>query len=190
VHDVPRAQHAVERNRQLAAAALGYAIDTLPDYGLRVPAAAPSDLPPRFCVLLHSTSRADKLWPEADWQALGARLAEQGIACVLPWGAPDEEARSRRLASAIPNAIVPGAMPLDALARLLGDADLVVGVDTGLAHLAVAAGAPTVAVFLGSDPSLTGVYGSARAKNVGVLGSKPSLTEVIAAVRDVAPGLL
>ena len=190
VHDVPRAQHAVERNRQLAAAALGYAIDGPPDYGVRVPTAAPGGLPRHFCVLLHSTSRADKLWPEADWQALGARLAERGAACVLPWGAPEEEARSRRLASAIPNAIVPGAMSLDTLARLLGHAELVVGVDTGLAHLAVAAGAPTVAVFLGSDPSLTGVYGSARAKNVGALGAKPSLAEVIAAVRDVAPGSL
>jgi heptosyltransferase-1 len=189
-HEVPRAQHAVERNRQLAAAALGYAIDGPPDYGLRVPDAAPTDLPNRYCVLLHATSRADKLWPEPDWQALGARLAENGLACVLPWGSPDEEARSRRLASVIPGAVVPGAMPLDRLAALLGRAALVVGVDTGLAHLAVAAGAPTVAVFLGSDPSLTGVYGSPRAKNVGALGAKPSVEEVIAAVRDVAPGLL
>jgi heptosyltransferase-1 len=189
-HDVPRAQHAVERNRQLAAAALGYSLDGPPDYGLSVPDAAPIDLPPRYCVLLHSTSRADKLWPEAHWQALGATLATKGLACVLPWGSPDEESRSRRLAGAIPAAVVPDAMALDALAALLGRAALVVGVDTGLAHLAVAAGAPTVAVFLGSAPSLTGVYGSPRARNVGAVGATPSVDEVMTAVQGVAPGLL
>jgi heptosyltransferase-1 len=189
-HDVPRAQHAVERNRQLAAAALGYAIDGPPDYGLRLPAGEPLHLPQPYCVLLHATSRSDKLWPEADWQALGATLAARGFACVLPWGSADEAARSRRLAGAIPDAVVPDAMALDPLAALLGRAALVVGVDTGLAHLAVAAGAPTVAVFLGSDPALTGVYGSPRARNVGALGAKPSVEDVIAAVRDVAPGLV
>jgi heptosyltransferase-1 len=189
-HDVPRVQHAVERNRQLAAAALGYAIDAPPDYGLRVPDAAPFSLPAHYAVLLHSTSRADKLWPESDWAALGTLLAAKGLACVLPWGSADEEARSRRLAGAIPGALVPGAMALDSLAALLGRAALVVGVDTGLAHLAVAAGAPTVAIFLGSDPALTGVYGSSRARNVGAIGAKPSVDEVIAAVHGVAPGLL
>jgi len=190
LHDVPRTQHAVERNRQLAAAALGYAVDDSPDYGLSVPAVTPIGLKQPYCVLLHSTSRADKLWPESEWQALGKELATRGLACVLPWGAADEEARSRRLAAVIPGAVIPPAMALDALAAVLGHATLVVGVDTGLAHLAVATGAPTVAVFLGSEPALTGVYGSPQAKNVGAFGAKPSVAEVFAAVRDVAPGIL
>src|SRR5262245_16707827 len=38
-HAVARGQHAVERNRQLAAAALGYKLEKSVDYGLRAPGA-------------------------------------------------------------------------------------------------------------------------------------------------------
>ena len=44
---------------------------------------------------------------------------------------------------------------------------LVVGLDTGLTHLAAALGAPTVGIYCGSDPARTGLYGAARARNVG-----------------------
>ncbi|MCX7890828.1 MAG: lipopolysaccharide heptosyltransferase I [Burkholderiales bacterium] len=188
-HDVPRGAHAVERNRQLAAAALGYRLDGAPDYGLRITASPPVAVAGRYSVLLHATSRADKLWPEARWQSLGVKLASAGLTCVLPWGSVEELERSRRLAAAIPGAIVPPAMALDAAAALLAHAAAVVGVDTGLVHLAVAAGAPTVAVFAGSDPALTGVYGSPRARNVGGPGASPAVEEVVATLRQVAPGL-
>src|SRR5260221_8661127 len=57
-HAVPRGLHAVERNRRLTAAALGYAIDAPPDYGLRPPPRAP---PPPPVVLLTMSSRTHKL---------------------------------------------------------------------------------------------------------------------------------
>src|SRR5262245_17875700 len=76
-HAVPRALHAVERNRRLAAAALGYSPGPL-DYGLR--AAAPSR--DAAVVFLTMTSRDDKLWPEENWIALGREL---GVPPVLPW---------------------------------------------------------------------------------------------------------
>jgi heptosyltransferase-1 len=64
---------------------------------------------------------------------------------------------------------------------LLGAALVVVGVDTGLAHLAAALGAPTVGLYVSTDPSATGLYGAQRALNVGHPGKPPSLSEVIAA---------
>ena len=54
-------------------------------------------------------------------------------------------------------------MPLDELARLFAGARAVVGLDTGLTHLAAALGVPTVGIYCGSDPALTGLYG-ARAR--------------------------
>ncbi len=97
-HVVPRDLHAVVRNRRLAALALGYALPAALDYGIAAPAGAGPMAPRPYCVLLHATSRADKLWPEPAWERLGLELARQGCALVLPWGDAVERARSGRMA--------------------------------------------------------------------------------------------
>jgi heptosyltransferase-1 len=74
-------------------------------------------------------------------------------------------------------------MTLEALARVLAAAKNVVGLDSGLSHLAAAFGAPAVAIFCGSDPALTGLYGAPRARNVGAPGRPPQVTEVLQALQ-------
>jgi heptosyltransferase-1 len=175
-HAVPRGLHAVERNRRLTAEALRFSLHDPLDYGLRAGAGAAAKMPSEYSVLLTMTSRADKLWPEARWIALGRAL---GIATVLPWGSADERARAERIAAAIPDAVIPERMSIEELAAVLGKARSVAGLDSGLTHLAAALGTPTVAVFCGSDPALTGVYGAARACNVGGAGRAPEVAEVL-----------
>ena len=175
-HGVTQSLHAVERNRQLAAAALGYISEGACEYGLRINGKNPSS---PIALLLTMTSRADKLWPEASWQRLGADLARRGLQCLLPWGSEAEKSRAERIAAAIPNATVPPAMPLTEIARLAAGAACVVGVDTGLTHVAVAVGAPVIGIYCGSDPALTGLYGSARAYNLGSPGHTPSVEQVL-----------
>jgi heptosyltransferase-1 len=58
-------------------------------------------------------------------------------------------------------------MSLREAAQLLKGAEGVVGVDTGLAHLAVALGRPTVGLYITTEPRLTGLYGDAHAVNLG-----------------------
>jgi heptosyltransferase-1 len=182
---VDKSLHAVERNRILAGRALGYAPGVL-DYGIAAPDLPLPWLPDHpFAVLLHATSRVSKLWPEADWVALGRRFSEQGLACVLPWGSPEEEARSRRLAGGIPDAVIPPGMALDQAAALLSRARAVVGVDTGLVHLAAALKVPVVALYCGSDPGLTGVYSAGPGVNLGKAGSPPSLADAVAALEGL-----
>lgn len=181
-HAVPRSLHAVERNRRLTAAALGYALQGECDYGLSVEAEAGLGPQGPYAVLLTMTSRADKLWPEARWTELARALAERGVRAVLPWGSAIERARSERLAGTVEGARVPERMDIAELARLMRGARGVVGVDTGLAHLAAALGVPAVGVFCGSDPALTGLYGSARARNLGAAGAPPAPAEVLAAL--------
>jgi heptosyltransferase-1 len=171
-HAVPRAAHAVERNRQLAARSLGYAPQEGVDYGLRVPAAERKS---GYVVLLTMTSRADKLWPDERWIELAHELRRPAI---LPWGSDAEHARARRIADAI-GGTVPSRMNLQELARLFGAAHGVIGLDTGLTHLAAALGKPTVGIYCGSDPALTGLYGSPHAKNVGDAGRMPAVTDVL-----------
>jgi len=180
-HHVARSQHAVPRNRALAALALGYRVEGPAEYGLTVP--GPIAHPARrYAVLLHGSSRRDKLWSEAAWVELGKGLAAHGFACVLPWGSEEERQRSERVALDLVDAEVPPLEPLDRLAVLLGAAAAVVGVDTGLTHLAAALGRPVAAIYRGSDPRFTGVYGSPRAKNLGGPGANPSPEEVLQAL--------
>ncbi len=184
-HRVSRALHAVERNRILTGLALGYQTQGAPDFGLeRARLAGPAE---RYAVLLHATAQTQKEWPEAHWIALGKSLGGDGVELVLPWGTEAERARSTRIAAALPRARVPQRVPLDAVARLIAGAQFVVGVDTGLLHLAAALGVPLVAVFAGSKPSLTGPVGSGPLAVLGEHGEPPSVEAVMDAVARIAP---
>ena len=165
---VPRDLHAVERNRRLASGVFGYELGGTVDYGLGRPASPGNTLAATpYVVFLHATSRANKMWPEANWTALGHRLREIGVSVILPWGNAAEKQVSERLATAIPNAVVPQSMSLLEAAALLTEARAVVGVDTGLAHLSVALARPTVGIYLTTSPALTGLYGNRLAVNLG-----------------------
>ncbi len=174
-HAVPRGLHAVERNRRLAAEALGYRLNGAVDYGLRAGGGA-ALVSGAYAVLLTMTSRADKLWPEARWEELGRAIA---MPVVLPWGNEAERSRAERIARGIGQAIVPRRMSLAELAEAFLHAKAVVGLDTGLTHLAAALGVRTVGIYCGSDPALTGLYGAARARNVGAAGRAPEVSEVM-----------
>ena len=182
-HTVSRALHAIERNRALTAAVIGYRVEGAPDYGLEPsrPAGAP------YAVLLHGTANAAKEWPEPDWARLAAALEGAGLDLVLPWGSAAERQRSVRLAASLKRASVPERAPLDQVARMLAGASLVVGVDTGLVHLAAALQVPVVAVFLASDPSLTGPRGMAPIRVLGSKGAAPDANAVIAAALGGTP---
>ncbi|MEP7083821.1 MAG: lipopolysaccharide heptosyltransferase I, partial [Betaproteobacteria bacterium] len=172
-------QHAIARNRELAAAALGYPTDVAARYGINPKAAPQVSTALPFAVALHATSRPDKLWPEAEWKKLLAALTARGLRIVLPWGNDAERERGARLAAGFESATVPQRMPPEALAALFAAARIVVGVDTGLLHLAVAAGAPALALFGPTDPALTGVIGErAPAISLGGNGAFPDFTRV------------
>jgi heptosyltransferase-1 len=186
-YSIPWTLHAVERNRMLAAQALGYSASRAPDYGIRARRTPFSWLPGgRYAVLVHSTSNADKLWAEDNWRTLGAFLDSRGVRSIAPWGNAQERERSARLAGAIPNAVIPPLLTLDDMAALLGGAAAVAGVDTGLTHIAGALQVPTIGIYGGPwDPAATGIYGCARATNLGRPGKPPQAEEVIAAVMQL-----
>ncbi len=181
---VGRDLHAVERNRILSGLALGYAPQGAPDFGLaRARFATPGE---RYAVLLHATARPGKQWPEAHWIALGRALEAYGLELVLPWGTEAERERSERIAARLARARIPARAPLDAVARLVAGAQFVVGVDTGILHLAAALGVPLVAIFAGSKPSLTGPVGNGPLAVLGADGTPPSVEAVADAVAQLA----
>jgi heptosyltransferase-1 len=181
--------HAIERVRRLAGLSLGYSPEGPPDYGLR-------PLPPTFDWLpkgsywvgLTATSRESKRWPDAHWQALGREAAPWGT-LVLPWGSPMEGERAQAIAAQVPGACVAPHLSLPQAASLLADARAVVGVDTGLLHLAAACAVPLIGLYTDSDPALTGAVAQGPAMNLGGIGQIPDVTAVLQALdtlrRDV-----
>lgn len=199
-YSIPWSLHAVQRNRDLAARALGYPLPELLDYGIAAPASTAEALAQRmpagfsgmrYAVLLHATSAAIKEWPERNWTELGRRLAQAGVRSVMPFGSEAERLRSERLKDSIPGALVPPRLELDLLAALLSDAAVVAGVDTGLSHLAVALGSPTIGIYCATDPAATGLYGAGlngagntgRVVNLGGVNRAPDVDAVWSAIR-------
>ncbi|WP_273161898.1 lipopolysaccharide heptosyltransferase I [Massilia timonae] len=176
--------HAVARGRLVAGAALGYPVDTAPDFGLPAPDASqrPAFLPAEdYAVFFHGTARAAKKWADANWIALGKALAPMPV--LLPWGSEAERRDAEALAAGIPNArVLPRLSMMDAV-TLAQHARLAVGVDTGLTHIAAAFVRPTIEIYCDSPKWKTEGNWSERIVNLGELGAPPSSDEVAAAAR-------
>ncbi len=177
---IPPNAHAVERNRWLSAAAFDYPVDLPLNYGIATPdIALPWLSGERHAVLLTATSRDDKLWDETNWITVANHLVKRGLTPFLPSGNALERQRVERIAAAVPGAIVAPPLSLRELARLIGSAALAIGVDTGLVHLAAALCVPTVALYITTDPTLTGVHGTGFVRNLGAPGHAPGVTDVL-----------
>jgi heptosyltransferase-1 len=187
-HNVPRDIHAIARNRALTGLALGYEPEGEPDYGLdRAALAGVPSMP--YGILLHATAEKRKEWPEENWIALGCAF-ENRVNLLLPWGSEAERERAERIAGQLRRAQAPIRRELDDMARMIAGASFVVGVDTGLLHLAAALGVPLAGIFAGSERALTGPVGSGTIAIVGARNAPPSVEEAIAAVeRITAAGL-
>lgn len=142
---VPQRIHALDRARAVCAQALGYAVPAHFHAGLtRMPSDAASA---RQVLCVHGTSRDDKLWPEAHWIELGHRLLAQAWTPVFPHGNDIEQARAQTLSAALPGSVVWPKASLDELSRAMSRLGGVIGVDSGLSHMAVALGLPHVQIY-------------------------------------------
>ncbi len=177
--------HAVQRARLLCAAAMKYTVTEPDRYGLVAGAFAVSVPPvkghgsntfaprkPRVA-LVHGTSREDKQWPLEHWVVLGQRLNHSGFAVALAHGSAAEKATSEAIAAQLEDAWVWPAMGLDALTDTMAQCAGVVGVDSGLSHIAVALGLPHVQIYNFDTAWRTGPHCTApkAARQVSVFDS-------------------
>ena len=153
-------QHAVERIRQLFALSLGYELSQVQgDYGIARHFLHQTS-EKNYVVFIHSTTRADKHWKESEWQKLIEKItALSDCEIRLPWGNELEKARAERLAQVDSKVIVLPKLTLTELAEQLANAQAVVSVDTGLAHLTAALDKPNITLYGSTDPKLIGCYG-------------------------------
>ena len=180
--------HAIEKMRSLAGQALGFTPSGLPVFDLQAPAepAEPVvDVAAPYWVFLHATSRAEKLWPAASAQAFLQQAGSRGMPVLLPWGNEAERQAAHDLSTQAGHGTVLPALDLGALAGLLARAEAVVGVDTGLTHLAAALDRPVVALFAATEAARYGPYWSAHARSLGQPGQWPQADEVLTTIEQL-----
>lgn len=184
---VPKGRDAVWRNRELFARTFGYTVEGPADFGVRIPVSGRlAGLPPQYYAALHATSRDSKLWPQPHWRDCLTRLHQKtALPVLLPWGSESERRRAEAMAEAMPFVRVCPPLTLIQAAALLQNARAVIGVDTGLLHLADAAATPLVGIYTDSDPVKTGPQPSPRSISLGGIGQIPSADAVLAALERV-----
>ncbi len=125
-------------------------------------------LPPDRPVLALSPAAAApfKEWPAARFAEAAAALTRDGAplagAAIVLFGGPGDEAITGAVAHALPGREVidlAGRLDLVEAAACLERAALFIGNDSGLMHLAAAAGAPTLGLFGPTDERIYGPWG-------------------------------
>jgi heptosyltransferase-1 len=163
---ISQQQHAILRVRQLFARALDYALpESGPDFGVaEVPLSGNEEYPVKHqgpsVLFLHGTTWPTKHWPLVYWEQLIELANAKGFEVLLPWGSETEKERAESLAANAADAWVLPRLGLSDLAREFRRAAGVVGLDSGLSHLAAALGTPGVTLYGPTRTDLTGVIGT------------------------------
>jgi len=153
---VDKSLHAIERVRRLFARSLGYEYqDTLPSVKLNL---NPAEEDKKGVLFLHGTTWPSKHWPDDSWLELGKLLKEKGEAIYLPWATDQEKDRAEWLAKELNVPVLPK-LSLTEVAELMLKVKAVVGVDTGLTHLAALLDVRSIGVYGSTDVGLTGALG-------------------------------
>jgi ADP-heptose:LPS heptosyltransferase len=140
---------------------------------------------------------AGKVWPPERFVALFETLRLEAVPGARPvvfaGPGPAEAAMARPVLQALPGAIdLAGRLTLGEAAACLARLRLFVGNDSGLMHLAAAAGAPTLGLF-GPSPADEYAPSGRRAGYVvapGPAGAAPMAALTVAAAADAAIALL
>ena len=190
---VPIDCHAVDRSRWVACSALDLPLigrTEAPrfyptEFVENIPVCNIAGIEKPYIVFFHSTARAAKRWAIDEWVALGKALSRIGYQVVLPWGNEAEKKISETLSNQIPGSLVPQRFSIDEAFSVIASAALVVGVDTGLTHLAAVINRPTIEIYCDSPLWKTEGYWSNQIINLGDMKNPPSAKEVLAAAMQL-----
>ncbi len=120
-------------------------------------------------IVIHPGAGAPvKLWRAEGFAQVGDHLAERYKARLLITGSSQEEGLAREIASHMRSEpmIAAGQTTLGEMAALMAHADLVMGVDSGPMHLAVAQGVPTIHLYGPVDHRTFGPWGDSKRHRV------------------------
>jgi ADP-heptose:LPS heptosyltransferase len=151
---------------------------------LRVDRFLPAGRP--LIALAPTANWAPKVWPAdrfaAVFHRLAATLLPGAVPVVLGGSGAGEAEMAAPLLAALPDAVnLVGRLTLPEVSACLQRACLFIGNDSGLMHMAAAAGTPTIGLFGPTDAT---VYGPAGPRALAVISGTRSMTAI--SVKQVA----
>lgn len=121
------------------------------------------DTPSPLVVIHAGTGAAVKLWRTEAWTSTANTLISTCAAHIVLTGVPAERPMLEEIAQGItPAPLLITDATVGQLAALLQRANVVLGVDSGPLHLAVAQGTPTLQIFGPTDSHIFGPWGPAQ----------------------------
>ncbi len=177
--------HAIDRNRLLVAKALGYSINLdKPHFSLKI---KPVNETKNQILFVTGTSNDKKKWSLTKWVELAKIFEAENTKILLIWGNTKEYEDCLAIYDKTINTSILPKTSIDNLAKEISYSKLVIGVDSGITHLASAFGIPTVCIFKHSFPELTGLKSQETlSANVGNYNSDPSLEDVLKKIQKIA----
>ena len=138
----------------------------------------------RLIAIHPGSGGAEKCWPAEHYGALIDLLAESGFRPVITFGPADQMVR-RRLRPWIENrdVLVFEDRSLVEMAALYARCQAMIGSDSGMTHLATAAGTAVIALFGPTDPAVWGP----RGKNVRILWGAEVIEEDVDGINWPGP---
>ncbi len=143
-----------------------------------------------FIVLAPTANWQPKVWPAdrfaAAFQDLATSLIPGAAAVIVGGPGPAEQALADPLAKVLPDAIhLVGTLSLPEVAAVLERSALFIGNDSGLMHLAAAAGAPTIGLFGPTDAAIYAPAGRCATAVVGPSMDAITVQQVVEAARSL-----
>ena len=160
---VPKDMHAVERQKQQLASALGYETNiSNRDYGIsktnfKKPKQFNFD---KYAVCVQNASWITKQWPIESWKELLRSLEQRDLNLLFPSGNQSELNRASEICSVSKKAHALEVLPLDEVAFLIDNSEFTLCSDTGLAHLSAMVGTPSLTLYGPTDTRLIRTYGN------------------------------
>ena len=176
--EVDKNQNAIDRNRILASKALGYQIN---DGNIEIVQPGSNSIDHKGPVIFFTgTSNDKKKWPAKNWVELCNWLHGAEKKVLLAWGSIKEYEEAMIIYENTKNSEILPRLKISEIKQLLPKCSLAVGVDTGLAHLALFLGIPTIGIFCASDPMKTGLKSTKKGLyvNFGDINNPPSFKTI------------
>lgn len=146
--------------------------------------------PGRYAVIAPFTTRPQKHWENQAWRELMQSLYHRYDISSLVLGGKNDQDVAQELVNGVSGAIsLAGKTPLNQSAALVNMAGLLVGVDTGIAHIAIALKTPAVMLFGSTCPYLQTGRDNVRVIWLGLscapCGRRPTCNGAYSCMREI-----
>ena len=181
---VEKSLHAIYRNRLLLSKVFNYKIELeKPIFSFNL---NKKNNLKNIIFFITGSSNAKKKWSIHNWVKLAKHLEQLNYQIFMPWGTPAEYEECLSIYDQTNNTKILEKMRLDTLVQELSQAKFVIGVDSGLTHLASALDIPTLGLFMHSHPNLTGIKNpNTITENIGGYSQNPHIDDVIKKFEDL-----